>query len=79
MPRSKSNELCSSAAVVPHKVNLPSLPLCHKVNLPSCVARRPLCHRINLSRCEAPGAPKDGFLLNALKTLFRLSRVLLDL
>ena len=26
-----------------------------------------------------PGAPKDGFLLNALRTLFRLSRVLLDL
>ena len=26
-----------------------------------------------------PGAPKDGLLLNALKTLFRLSRVLLDL
>ena len=25
------------------------------------------------------GAPNDGFLLNALKTLFRLSRVLLDL
>ena len=25
------------------------------------------------------GAPKDGFLLNTLKTLFRLSRVLLDL
>ena len=25
------------------------------------------------------GAPKDGFLLNALKTLFRLSRVFLDL
>ena len=26
-----------------------------------------------------PGAPRDGFLLNALNTLFRLSRVLLDL
>ena len=26
-----------------------------------------------------PGAPNDGFLLNALRTLFRLSRVLLDL
>ena len=25
------------------------------------------------------GAPNDGFLLNSLKTLFRLSRVLLDL
>ena len=25
------------------------------------------------------GAPNDGFLLNTLKTLFRLSRVLLDL
>ena len=32
-PQSKSTELCSSATVVPHKVNLPS-----------CVARRPLCH-----------------------------------
>ena len=26
-----------------------------------------------------PGAHNDGFLLNALRTLFRLSRVLLDL
>ena len=26
-----------------------------------------------------PGAPNDGFLLNTLKTLFRLPRVLLDL
>ena len=26
-----------------------------------------------------PGAPNDGFLLNALRTLFRLPRVLLDL
>ena len=26
-----------------------------------------------------PGAPNDGFLLNTLKTLFRLSKVLLDL
>ena len=25
------------------------------------------------------GAPNDGFLLNALKTLFSLSRILLDL
>ena len=25
------------------------------------------------------GAPNDGFLLNTLKTLFRLSRVVLDL
>ena len=25
------------------------------------------------------GAPNDGFLLNTLRTLFRLSRVLLDL
>ena len=28
---------------------------------------------------EAPGIPKGGFLLNTLKTAFRLSRVLLDL
>ena len=30
-------------------------------------------------KCSLPGAPNDGFLLNTLKTLFRLSRVLLDL
>ena len=29
--------------------------------------------------CTFSGAPSDGFLLNPLKTLFRLSRVLLDL
>ena len=28
---------------------------------------------------ESSGAPNDGFLLNALKSLFMLSRVLLDL
>ena len=32
-----------------------------------------------LLRSEFTGAPNDGFLVNALKTLFRLSRVLLDL
>ena len=36
-----------------------------------------------LSKCfhvlQLSGEPKDGFLLNTLKTLFRLSRVLLDL
>ena len=45
VPQSKSTKLCSSVAVVPRKVNLPSCvvarrPLCHKVNLPSCVAWR---------------------------------------
>ena len=61
MPQSKSSkstESCSSAAVVPHKINLLSCvvaqqPLCHKVNLPSCAAQRPLCHKVNLPRCEA--------------------------
>ena len=48
MPQSKSIEVCSSAAVVPHKVNLQSCvvgrrPLCHKVNLPRCETRRRLC------------------------------------
>ena len=38
VPQSESTELCSSAAVVPHKVNLPS----------GVVARRLLCHKINL-------------------------------
>ena len=48
MPQSRSTVLCSSsAAVVPHKVNLPSCvvtqqPLCHKVSLPRCEARRRL-------------------------------------
>ena len=31
------------------------------------------------SNCDNSGAPSDGFLLNALKSLFILSRVLLDL
>ena len=30
-------------------------------------------------RAALTGAPNDGFLLNALKTRFRLSRVFLDL
>ena len=61
VPPSKSTELrSSSAAVVPHKVNL--IELCsvsaalvpHKVNLPSCeVAQRPLCHKVSPPRCEA--------------------------
>ena len=35
---------------------------------------------VQLQRTTPPsGAPNDGFLLNTLKTLFRLSRVLLDL
>ena len=29
--------------------------------------------------CDPAGAPNDSFLLNALKTLFGISRVLLDL
>ena len=58
MPQSKSIEVCSSAAVVPHKVNLQSCvvgrrPLCHKVNLPRCETRRRLCHKVNQPRCEA--------------------------
>ena len=59
---SKSTESCSQAAVVPHKVNLPSCvvaqqPLCHKVKLPSCVARRLLCHKVNLPSCAAHQQP----------------------
>ena len=30
-------------------------------------------------KCSSRGAPNDGFLLNTLKTLFRQSRMLLDL
>ena len=44
MPQSKSTEWCSSsAAVVPHRVNLPS----------GVVTQRPLCHKVSLPRCEA--------------------------
>ena len=31
-----------------------------------------------IGRAYSPGAPNDGFLLNALKTLFSLSRVVLS-
>ena len=70
LPQSKSTVLCSSAAVLPHKVNLSScvvarrpsvVPHMHKENLPSCVvARRPLFHKVNLSSCVArwPLCPK---------------------
>ena len=37
------------------------------------------CKSVNYILGKLSGAPKDGFLLNALKTPFRLSRVLLDL
>ena len=37
------------------------------------------CKSINYILGKLSGAPNDGFLLNALKTPFRLSRVLLDL
>ena len=44
MPQSKSTEWCSSsAAVVPHRVNLPS----------GVVTQRSLCHKVSLPRCEA--------------------------
>ena len=61
MPQSKFTEWSSSsAAVVPHKVNLTVLcsssaaVVPHKVNLASCVvAQRPLCHKVSLPRSEA--------------------------
>ena len=37
------------------------------------------CKSVNYILGKLSGAPNDGFLLNALKTPFRLSRVLLDL
>ena len=55
--KSKSTELCGSAAVVRAQSKFTELcslaPLCHKVNLRSCVAQQPLCHKVNLPRCEA--------------------------
>ena len=42
------------------------------------ILRSLIAHNKSMSYDEA-GAPTDGVLLNALKTLFRLSRVLLDL
>ena len=42
------------------------------------ILRSLIAQNKSMSYDEA-GAPNDGFLLNALKTLFRLSRVLLDL
>ena len=45
--------LLSSAAVVPHKVNLSSC----VVNLPSCVARRPLCHKVKSTLTWSSVAP----------------------
>ena len=41
--------------------------------------RRRTTERIQEHATFRAGAPSDGFLQNALKTLFRLSRVLLDL
>ena len=38
-----------------------------------------IAERITELRKHWTGAPNDSFLLNSLKTLFRLSRVLLDL
>ena len=41
---------------------------------------RGMCNTgLRMSECIVAGAPNDDFLLNTLKTLFRLSRVLLDL
>ena len=37
------------------------------------------CKSVNYTLGKLSGAPNDGFLLNALKTPFRLSRELLDL
>ena len=55
-------ELCSSAAVLPHKVNLPNCvvgrqQLCHKVNLPRCETRRRLCHKVLSTAMWSSAAP----------------------
>ena len=58
-------ELCSSsAAVVRHKLNLPScvvtqLPLCHKVSPPRCEARR----RLFILTCDIFGTGQTNIYL----------------
>ena len=59
----KFTELCSSAAVVPHKGSLPSCvvgrgPLYHKVSLPRCEARR----RHFIMTCDILGTGQTNVL-----------------
>ena len=49
----------------------------HFMLLSYCFCKKEKKGKISAKLC--PGVPNDGFLLNALKRLFRLSRVLLDL
>ena len=49
------------------------------VGIPSATRMRTLVLDVSKWGRLYPGAPNSGFLLNTLKTLFRLSRVLLDL
>ena len=63
VPQSKFTELCSSAAVVPHKGSLPSCvvgrgPLNHKVSLPRCEAR----WRHFIMTCDILGTGKTNIL-----------------
>ena len=64
MPQSKSTEWCSSsAAVVPHRVNLPSCVvtqrlLCHKVSLPRSEARQ----RLFFLTCDIFGTGQTNIL-----------------